>query len=87
MQNIRKIIGKRLFSILISLDQFVWSLLTLGGSYPDETISSAMYRFETKGMIVGLIFRPVIDKLFWWDRQHCRKAYLAEIFRRQAPRR
>jgi len=74
--------NRRILNLLISIDQLVLSLITLGAAYPDETISSFAYRCEKQGKTFG-IFRPVIDKIFFWDQQHCRKAYLAEVFRHQ----
>lgn len=77
---------KRLLHILIAIDQLFWVLLTLGKGYPDETISCACYRMEKQGKFFGIIARPFIDKLFFWDKQHCRKAYLSEVFRTQLPK-
>ena len=73
---------RRLLHILIALDQFLWVLLTLGAGYPDETISSSAYRLDKKGHWFGKA-RPIIDWIFFWDPQHCRRAYLAEKFRKQ----
>lgn len=85
MIKIRKIcFFRRVLNWLISLDQFVWSTITLGGSHPDETISSAMYRYEKKGKLIGYFGRPIIDTIFFFDKQHCRKSYLAEVFRLQS---
>jgi len=79
-------ISRRIKNILIGFDQFVWVLITFGAVYPDETISSATYRYEKEGHWVAKIARPVIDALFYLiirQKQHCRRAYLAEVFRRQ----
>ena len=76
---------KRVKHLLIAIDQLLWVIVTLGAGYPDETISSAMYRYEKRGDRIGLIMRPIIDIIFFWDKQHCRKSYLAERFRLQAP--
>ena len=59
-------ISRRIKNILIAFDQFVWVLITLGAGYPDETISSATYRYEKKGQLLAKIARPVIDGLFWF---------------------
>ena len=75
----------RILRWLISLDQFCFCTLTLGGSMPDETASAAAWRGEQLGHILPRFFRPVIDKLFWFDPEHCRKAYLAEVSREQSP--
>jgi hypothetical protein len=73
----------RVINVLVSLDQFVFSLVTLGSSAPDESMSAAAFRLESKGRLPGRIFRPLIDALFWFDPLHCRVAYEAEIFGRQ----
>jgi len=40
---------QRVINILIALDQFLFCLVTLGSSAPDETASSATYRLELAG--------------------------------------
>ena len=58
----------------------------LNGS-PDETLSARAWRTEQTGKIFGHIFRPVIDGLFWIvQRDHCKKAYFAELRRNQLPK-
>lgn len=76
-------IQRRIINILIGIDQLIWVLVTLGAGHPDETISSAMYRYEKQGKLVGIIGRPIIDAIFFWEDQHCRRSYLAEVFRKQ----
>jgi len=66
----------------IAVDQLCNALL--GGS-PDETLSSRAYRTEQQNKIFGRFFRPLIDTLFWFDRNHCYTSYLAEIDRLQLP--
>lgn len=74
----------RILNILICLDQLVFSVITLGSSAPDETISAAAYRLEKSGRIAGKIFRPLIDLLFYpIQRNHCHLAYLAEALGQQ----
>ena len=68
----------RIINLLIAIDQLFWVLITLGHGSPDETISSAMYRFEQDGKLIGKIMRPVIDTLFWFHVEHCKNAYLSE---------
>jgi hypothetical protein len=69
------VMKQRILNILIALDQFIFSLITLGGSEPMETISAAMWRLETHGKLVGMIMRPTIDTLFWFDPDHCQVSY------------
>lgn len=49
---------------------------------PDETMSSAVYRMERDGRFWGFM-RPVIDRLFWFQPNHCKKAYESELLRLQ----
>lgn len=76
---------QRVFNFLIATDQWVFCLLTLGGSMPDETMSAAAYRGELLGHLSGRIFRPLIDAIFWFDPDHCRESFRSEVDRRQLP--
>lgn len=76
----------RVLNVLIALDQFLFCVVTLGVSSPDETASSAAYRTEQKGRILGRFFRPLIDWIFSpIERDHCRRAYEAEISGQHRP--
>lgn len=76
-------IFQHIFQILIAVDQLI-NTIFLG--YADETISSRMYRYEQEEKILGKIFRPIIDKIFWFQKEHCREAYLSEQLRSHLPR-
>jgi hypothetical protein len=76
---------QRLKHMAISLDQLVGSIITLGAAFPDETMSSYAYRLEAKGKFFGLLFRPLIDGLFFWMDEHCRKSWENEKLRYQLP--
>lgn len=69
---------KRIINVLLALDNFLFAVVTLGGSYPSESFSSAAYRAETMGKFYGKA-RPAIDWLFGWlgQTEHCKKAYFA----------
>ena len=72
-----------LLNILIAFDQLV---NTLVGGYPDETLSASAYIGERQGKFLPRIMRPVIDFVFLpFERDHCRKAALAEKNRAQLP--
>jgi len=77
---------RRLLNFLICVDQLAFSVITLGSSAPDETISAAAYRLERQGRLPGYVFRPLIDLLFLFDPDHCEKAYHAEIAGYQRPK-
>ena len=76
---------RRILNLLIAFDQFVWVLLTLGNGSPDETISAASWRMEQQEKVMGKVLRPLIDKLFWFDPDHCKSAYNAEFRKLQLP--
>jgi hypothetical protein len=68
---------RRVLNLLVALDQFMFCVLTLGYSDPDETLSSAAYRWEQRGHWMGWL-RPAIDTLLWFDPDHCRRSWLNE---------
>lgn len=76
-------IKTRAAHILISLDQTAWSFLTLGAAYPDETISAGCYRLMIGGSRVGKLAVKAIDKLFFWQHEHCYNAWLEEVLGKQ----
>ena len=84
MKKLRSILSAllgRILNILISFDQFVWVLITLGYAHPDETISAACWRMELAGKWQGKFFRPIIDWTFlklFGEKDHCLTAYKAE---------
>lgn len=67
---------------LIAIDQLVNTLL---GGHADETLSSRAYRAEVKGRFFGRIMRPVIDSIFFFDKDHCYNSYVSELNRNQYP--
>lgn len=77
-------LSKRVLNILIAFDQLLYVLLTLGSGMPDETMSSAAWRAELDGR-PARVFRPLIDALFFFEKDHCRNAYESEVLRRHVP--
>ena len=73
--------ARYLLNVLIGLDQLFTTLL---GGFPDETMSSYAYRLNIQGKPFGFM-RGVIDRLFFWQPDHCRMAYLDEVKLRQMP--
>ena len=69
---------RRILNLMISIDQTLFCIITLGHSDPDETFSAGAYRTEMKGKLLGKFFRPIIDALFWFDPDHCLQSYLKE---------
>ena len=72
---------RRLLNLGIALDQLLWVLVTLGHASPDETMSAGLWRMEQRGRWQGRVFRPLIDALFFFDPDHCRKAHKSELLR------
>lgn len=77
---------QRMLNISIAFDQLAYVLLTLGSGSPDETLSAAAWRSEGNGKLLGRIFRPIIDALFWFDPKHCQTSFESEINRMHLPK-
>lgn len=75
---------KYLLQILIAIDQLVNTFLA---GDADETLSSRAYRAWRARKPFGMVFKPLIDGLFYpIQRRHCEQAYEAEIAKRLADR-
>lgn len=66
----------RIVNVIFSLDCFLFSVATLGKSYPYESFSSAAWRAELQGRFYGRS-RKWIDRFMGLFGQvdHCRVAY------------
>ena len=54
--------------------------------YADETLSARCYRAHRDGKILGKLFMPLIDLLFFWQGPgHCKNAYIKEFERKNYP--
>ena len=72
-----KPIKNRLIDVIFSIDCTLFSLATLGGSYPYESFSSAAFRAELNGRVYG-VMRKIIDKIWlvlFGQKDHCKNAY------------
>ncbi len=73
----------------IAFDQLANALIPpLDGtvSYADETLSARCYRAHRDEKILGKLFMPLIDMLFFWQGPgHCRNAYIKEFERKNYP--
>ena len=72
---------KRSEQIPIAIDQLVNALF---GGWADETISSVAWRKRGKGKGWEAM-QLVIDRLFFWQKNHCKTAYESELQRRHLP--
>jgi hypothetical protein len=66
--------------VAVAVDQLMNAIF---GGYSDETISARSWRLRECRPYCYL--RPVIDKLFFWQPDHCRASYEAERLRSQLP--
>ena len=69
---------KYITNVLIGFDQFI-NTIFLG--FPDETISSRAWRCKDANSF-WKIMHSLINKLFFFQKDHCHKAYLAELERK-----
>ena len=73
---------KRYFlQVGISLDQFINATFLAG--WGDETLSSHTHRKQEVQPYRTL--RKILNKLFFWQEDHCREAYESEIERKHLP--
>ena len=65
-------------NILIAVDQVANAVL---GGWPDETLSSRCYRLNSKPK--WRFMEKLVNTLFFFQPDHCHKAYIAEVNRKQ----
>lgn len=68
----------KLLNVLIAVDQLANTVLA---GTPDETLSSRAYRcgvIATSPKRRWVITHAVVNKLFFWQHEHCKKAYESE---------
>ncbi len=68
-------------NVLISLDQLLNALLA---GDPDETLSARAWRLHQRKRRWA-IARYLIDKLFFWQDNHCFEAHFSELMRKHLP--
>ena len=70
-------------NFLIGLDQSANCLVKLsdGWGWPDEMLSARAWRLRDKHPSLHLW----IDRLFFWDDDHCQECYVIEYERKQLP--
>lgn len=72
-----------LIQILIALDQLLNAAIP--GGWADETLSSRAHRMRQKRQRAWGWTAGAIDRLFFWQRNHCAQAYADEADRMQLP--
>ena len=73
------------YHTVIALDQLCNAL---AGGAADETFSSRCYRgakLSDKPKKRWRFWYTLVNKLFWWQKDHCKSAYESEVLRRQYP--
>lgn len=68
--------------MLIAYDQLV---NTYFRGWSDETISSRSYRRSQDDCKWCPVLRRVVDTIFFWEPDHCKKSYESEKERNQLP--
>jgi hypothetical protein len=70
---------------LIAVDQLINVTLFFlpGGIWADETLSARSWRMRQAKPFTWL--QPLIDRLFFWDANHCQSSYESERKRLQLP--
>ena len=67
--------------VAIWLDQGI-NVIFFGG-FPDESLSARAWRWHNEGKREWP--RKLINKIFFWMKDHCYSAYQNEVMRRQYP--
>lgn len=70
-------------NILIGIDQTINCAVRLSDGYgsPDEMLSSRAWRLREQHPKL----KAGIDRLFFWDADHCEECYWIEVERKQLP--
>lgn len=70
---------RRILTLLIALDVFLFACLCMGRVQRNETASAAAWSLERDGKWQGRFFRPLIDGLFApLSANHCANAWRNE---------
>lgn len=67
-------LGKYVLNVAVAFDRMVNAAQT---GDPNETLSSVAYRKHRDGERFGFMMH-VIDAIFWFQPDHCRRAYFAD---------
>jgi hypothetical protein len=70
----------RVFEVLVAVDQLANAVL---GGWADETMSARCWRLRARRPYS--LLRVAIDRLFFWQPNHCESAYESERLRSQLP--
>jgi hypothetical protein len=68
-------------NLLIACSQLGNVLLA---GWPDETLSSRLYRWHRDGKRSWPM--RMLDAVFFWEKDHCKMSFLSEVLGTQSPR-
>jgi hypothetical protein len=51
----------------------------LFGGNPDLTVSAAVYVAAALGSERARFWLRVLDRIYWWDEDHCRESWLRDV--------
>jgi hypothetical protein len=68
--------------IFVGLTQLLNTVL---GGWPDESVSSRVWRLEQQGNAAARWARRSVDAAFFWQTEHCATAYQLERSRYRLP--
>jgi hypothetical protein len=79
--------GRRVYQLGLAVDQTAGTVVGLflkNGAWADETLSARCWR-EHQGSKWWNRARVAVDLLFFWQKDHCHQAFLAERDREHMP--
>jgi len=76
-------IKSRLHQITIAVSQLANTLVWVDDTYADEMLCAKAWRLKDKGWYWLVL---VLDFIWFWDPDHCRKCYLEEKQRLYLPK-
>lgn len=75
-------IGDRIEAFFVGLDQALNGLIN---GYADETLSAAIYRKALSKKRRWVIAKKIVNSIFFWQEDHCKKAHQREIDKDHLP--
>jgi hypothetical protein len=82
-----KVIGGQVFVIYVATNMLLCSLVFFAWALPRETISGLLGRWKETGTpvqrIVGFVLGAVVDRIYFWEPNHCVEVYRCELKARQ----
>ena len=71
-----RFVGSRTFTLYVNLNILTCSIVFVAWAYPRETISALLGRWATTEIgwkrRVGVIGAWIVDRIYFWEPNHCR---------------